>query len=57
MQREAFDDNAAETIQVNQVGEFDAVAKGAAGSEDRIREAQRADVHAQVNCTRLGHFV
>jgi hypothetical protein len=53
---ESFDDNAAETIEVNQVGKFDAVAEGSAGYENGIPKAHRANLHGQINGDCGGHF-
>src|SRR5712691_12748359 len=50
---EAFGDEAAETIQVNKVGEFKAVTEGSAGRENRIPQAQRANLYAEVHGGRL----
>jgi hypothetical protein len=37
------------------MSEFHAITKGAAGSEDGIAQAQRADIYAQVYGSGLGH--
>jgi hypothetical protein len=54
---EAFGDEAAETIQVNEVGKFEAVAEGTTGCENRIPQAQRANFYAEVNGASGTHFV
>ena len=38
-----FDDDAAQAVQINEVGELDAIAKGAAGGDDGVLESDRAD--------------
>jgi hypothetical protein len=48
---------AAEAIQVNEVGKFEAVTEGATGSENRIPQAQRANFYAEVNGASGTHFV
>jgi len=52
----AFGDEAAEAIEVYEVGEFEAVTKRSAGRENRIPKAQRADVYAEVDGDRGSHF-
>ncbi len=37
---EAFDDEGAEGVEIDEVGEFDAVAEGAAGRNDGIAQAE-----------------
>jgi hypothetical protein len=49
-------DEASEAIQINQVGEFEAVTKGSAGGENRIPQAQRANFYAEVNGASGAHF-
>ena len=39
-----FDDDAAEPVQIGEVGKLDAVAKGAAGGDNGIGKAHRADI-------------
>jgi hypothetical protein len=53
---ESFDDYPAKTIEVYQVGKFDAVAEGSAGYENGIPKAHRANLHGQVNGDCGGHF-
>ena len=50
-------DEASEAVQVNQVGEFEAVTEGSTGGENRITQAQRANFYAEVNGTNGAHFV
>jgi hypothetical protein len=52
----AFDDEAAKTIQVYQVGELDAVAEGAAGGKNGIPQAQGANLYAEIDSVRGTHF-
>jgi len=54
---QALGDEASEAVQVNKVGEFEAVTKGSTGSENRIPQAQRANFYAEVNGTSGAHFV
>jgi len=49
---EAFDDKAAEAVEIYEVGELDSVTEGAAGGKDRISEAQRADLDTEINSAR-----
>ncbi len=53
----ALCNEAAEAVQVNEVGEFEAVTKGSTGGENRITQAQRANFYAEVNGTCGTHFV
>jgi hypothetical protein len=53
---EALGDKASETVEVNKVGEFEAVAEGAAGRENRIPQAQCANFYAEVNNASGAHF-
>ncbi len=48
----ALGDQAAQAIQVHQVGKFQPVTKSTAGSDDGIAKAKRADGNAQVNISR-----
>jgi hypothetical protein len=50
-------DEASEAVQVNQVGEFEAVTEGSAGSENRIPKAQRANIYAEISGASGAHFV
>jgi hypothetical protein len=52
----AFGDEASEAIQVNEVGEFEAVTEGSAGGENRIPQAQRANLYAEINGASGTHF-
>ena len=47
-----FGDESAQPVQVDQMGEFHPISKGAAGSDDGISEAQSANLHAEVNAIR-----
>ncbi len=49
LQGNAFGDEAAQVAQVNQMSEFQAITKGAAGSDDGISKAQSANLHLEVN--------
>ncbi len=49
LEGEALYDDAAEAVQVDEVGELDAVAEGAAGSNDRVLESNGTDADAEVN--------
>ena len=49
LERQALGNKSTQTVQVHQVGEFQAITKSAAGSDDGITKAKRADGHAQVN--------
>jgi hypothetical protein len=53
---EAFNDDTAEAIEVNQVCKLDAIAKRPAGCENGIPQAHRADMHGQINGTCARHF-
>ena len=53
----ALGDEASEPIQVNKMGEFEAVAERSAGPENRIPQAQRANFYAEVNGASGAHFV
>ena len=46
---EAFYDQAAETFQVNKVGKFEAVTECSAGGENRIAQAQCANLYAEID--------
>lgn len=54
LEGEALGDDAAETVQVDNVGELDAVTKGARGGDDRVAEGEFADVDGEVNSVRGG---
>jgi hypothetical protein len=51
-----FGNEAAEAVQIHQMGEFEAVAEGAAGCENRIPQAHRANFYAEVNGASGAHF-
>src|SRR6266852_7547123 len=53
---ETFGDEAAEGVQIYKVGKFEAVSEGSTGGENGIPQAQRANLHAQVNSVRGTHF-
>jgi hypothetical protein len=53
---QAFGNEAAETVEVNEVGKFEAVTESSAGRENRIPQAQRADIYAKVDGDRGSHF-
>jgi hypothetical protein len=53
----ALGDEAAEAVQVNEVGKFEAVTEGSTGGENRIPQAQRANFYAEVNGASGAHFV
>ena len=48
---------ASQAVQVNEVGEFEAVTEGSTGSENRIPQAQRANLYAEINGASGTHFV
>ena len=50
-------DEASEAVQVNEVGEFEAVTEGSTGGKNRIPQAQRANFYAEVNGASGAHFV
>jgi len=52
----ALGDEAAEAVEVNEVGEFEAVTEGSACGENRIPHAQRANSYAEVNGASGSHF-
>jgi len=52
----AFDDEAAETVQINEMGELSAVTKCAAGSENGIPQAQGANLYAEIDSVCGTHF-
>src|SRR6202007_1566204 len=54
--RKAFGDEAAEAGLIDGGGKFEAVTEGAAGSENRIPQAQRANLHAKINRASGTHF-
>ena len=47
---------ATEAVQVDEVGEFEAVTEGATGGENRIPQAQRANLYTQINGLCGTHF-
>src|SRR5260370_19758054 len=53
----ALGDEAAKAVQVNKMGEFEAVTKGSAGGENRIPQAQRANFYAEVHGASGSHFM
>ncbi len=53
----ALGNEASEAVQVNKVGEFEAVTEGSTGGENRIPQAQRANFYAEVSGTSGAHFV
>ncbi len=50
----SFYHDSAQAVQVDEVGELDAVAKGAAGGNDGVFEGNRANGNPEVNCPRAG---
>jgi len=52
---EALGDEAAEAVEVDEMSEFEAVAEGAATGEDRISEAQGANLDGEVNTVGGSH--
>jgi hypothetical protein len=52
----AFGDEASEAIQVHKVGKFEAVTEGSAGGENRIPQAHRANLYAEINGASGTHF-
>jgi hypothetical protein len=52
-----FGNETAETVQVHEVGKFEAVTEGSTGRENRIPQAQRANFYAEVNGASGTHFV
>ncbi len=55
--RKPLGDETSQAVQVNQVGEFEAVTEGSAGGENRVPQAQRANFYAEVNGASGAHFV
>jgi hypothetical protein len=53
---QALYDEAAETVQINEMGELDAVAEGSAGGENGIPQAQGANLYAEIDSVRSTHF-
>ena len=53
----ALGDEASKAVQVNEVGEFEAVTESSTGGENRIPQAQRANFYAEVNGASGAHFV
>ena len=56
-QREAFDDDTAKAVEIQQRGKLDAIPEGSAGGNDGIGKAQRANVDGEVHCVRHSHWV
>ena len=54
---EALGDETAEAVQVDQVGEFEAITERSAGGKDRIPQAQRANSYTQINRLCCTHIV
>jgi len=54
--RKALGDEASEAVQVYEVGEFEAVTEGSTGGENRIPQAQRANLDTQINGLGGTHF-
>jgi len=52
-----FGNEAAEAVQVHEVGKFEAVAEGSTGCENRIPQAQCANFYAEVSGASGTHFV
>jgi len=52
----ALGDEASKAVQVNEVGEFEAVTESSTGGENRIPQAQRANFYAEVNGASGAHF-
>jgi hypothetical protein len=52
---ESFDHYSAEAVEIHQVGKLDAVSEGAAGGNDGIGKAQRANVDGEVHCAGQSH--
>jgi hypothetical protein len=52
----ALGDKATEAVQVDEVGEFEAVTECSTGGENRIPKAQRANFYAEVNGASGAHF-
>ena len=53
---QALGDEAAEAVEVNEVGKFEAVTEGSTSGENRIPQAQRANFYAEVNGASGSHF-
>ena len=53
----ALGNEAAEVVEVNEVGEFEAVTEGSTGGENRIPQAHRANFYAEVSGASGAHFV
>jgi hypothetical protein len=54
--RKAFDDQATEAIQVNQVGKLDTITKCAASGKNGIPQAQGANLYAEIDSVCGTHF-
>ncbi len=52
----ALDDDAAEAVQVQQMGEFSAVSKRTAGGDNRIGETHGANFYSGSICGRTAHW-
>ena len=52
----ALGDEAAEVVEVNEVGEFEGVTEGSTGGENRIPQAHRANFYAEVSGASGAHF-
>ena len=51
-----LDDEAAEAVQVHQMGKFNAVSKRTAGGDNRIGETHGANFYSEVDCGRTAHW-
>jgi hypothetical protein len=49
-------DEAAKTVQVNEVGKLDAITEGAAGGKNGISQAQGANLYAEIDSVCGTHF-
>jgi hypothetical protein len=49
---ESLGNQATQAVQIHQMGKFQPVTKGAAGSDDGVAKAKRADGNAKVNISR-----
>jgi hypothetical protein len=52
----AFDDDAAEAIQIDKMGKLDAVTERATGGKNGIAQAQGANLYAEIDSVRGTHF-
>ena len=55
LEREPFDHDRAEPVEIGQVSELDAVSEGAARGDNRIGEMQCADFYGEIDCFRRVH--